>query len=150
MAHGYVGARSIGRSSIRSDRFIPHPQTREDVRRHVQRVRYPWRDRGITLRGGQSALGKCRIIVAMDQVMNDARMIWVLFPKLFEDGGCLELFRQARVIRCGIADSKDRESVQGLGFEIVRILVAQLMHRSFVSNDPVARADWTMTRLSNR
>src|SRR5439155_9666146 len=41
-------------------------------------------------------------------------------------------------------------SVEGLGFEIVRILVAGLAHRSFVGNHPIARSDWPMTRLSNR
>src|SRR5205085_8319607 len=110
------------RSSIRSDRFIPHPQTCEDVRRHVQRVRHPWRNRSITLRGGESALGQRRIVVAVDQVMNETRMIWVLFPKLFEDGGCLEVFRQARVVKCGVAYSQDHETVECLGSEVIRIL----------------------------
>ena len=120
------------------------------MRRHVERVRHPWRNRSITLRGAEPALSQCRIIVAMDQVMNDTRMIWVLFPKLFEDDGCLELFRQARVVRCRVAYSQDRETVERLGFEIVRILVAELTHRVFVSHDAVARSDWAMTRLSNR
>ena len=149
MPNGRISARSFGRSLIRSDRFIPHPQTCKDVRRHVQRVRHPWRDRSITLRSGEPALGQRRIVVAMDQVMNDTRVIWVLFPKLFEDGGCLELFRQARVVRCRVAYSQDRETVERLGFEIVRILVAELTHRVFVSHDAVARSDWAMTRLSN-
>src|SRR6266481_10104869 len=98
MAHSRVSARSFGRSLIRSDRFVPHAQTREDVRWHVLGVRHPLRDGSITLSGGQSALGERRVIVAMDQIMNDAGMICVLFPQLFQNGGCLELLRQTRVV----------------------------------------------------
>jgi len=129
MAHGRVCARSFSRNSIRGDRFIPHTQTREDVRRHVQRMRYPWRDGIITLRGGQSTLSERRVVVTMNQVMNDTGMVCILFPQLFEGSGCLELLRQARVIGRGITDSEDREGVEGLDLEIVRILVAQLVHR---------------------
>src|SRR6266567_2275261 len=106
MAHRRVSARSFGRSSIGSYGFIPHRQTRKDVRWHMQRVRYPWRDGIITLGRGQSALGERGIIVAMDQVMNDAGMVCVLFPELFQDGGCLKLLRQTRVIRRGVTDSQ--------------------------------------------
>ena len=115
-----------------------------------KRMRYPRCDRGITLRGGQSAFGERGIVVAMDQVVNDARMVCVLFPQLFEDGGCLELLRQTRVIRRGVTDTQDCEGVEGLDLEIVRILVAQLVHRFFVRDHTVTRSDWSMTRLPNR
>src|SRR5207249_11297050 len=124
--------------------------TREDVRRHVQSMRNPWRDGIITSCCSQSALGEHRIVVTMDQVMNDAGMICVLFPQFFEDGGCLELLRQTGVIGCRVTDSQDRERVKGLHLEIVRILVAQLVHRFFVSDHTVAWSDWSVTRLSNR
>src|SRR4029453_18400692 len=113
--------------------------------RDKQRVRYPRRDGSITLRRGQSALGKSRIIVAMNQVMNDARMVGILLPQLFKDGGCLELFREACVVRRRITDTQDRESVESLYFKIIRILVAQLMHRFFVSDHTIARSDWPVT-----
>ena len=58
----------------------------------------------------------------MDQVMNDAGMIWVLFPQLFQDRSCLKLLRQGRVIGRGITDCQNRESVEGLRFEIIRVL----------------------------
>src|SRR6266436_6801387 len=86
----------------------------------------------------------------MDQVMNDAGMIWVLFPQLFQDRSCLKLFRQTRVIGRGVTFSENRESVEGLRFEILRILVAELVHRFFVCDHPVAQSDWSMTRLPNR
>src|SRR5207248_6308588 len=97
----------------------------------------------------QTALGQLRIIVAMNQVMNDTGMVCVLFPELFQDRGCLTLFRQTCVVRRGITDRQDRERVEGLHFEIVRILVAELAHRLFVGKHPIARSDWSVTRLSN-
>jgi hypothetical protein len=75
----------LRRSAIRGDRFIPHPETRKDVRRHMQRVRHPRRDRIICLGCGQAALSELRIIVGMDQVMNDPGMVRVLFPEFFQD-----------------------------------------------------------------
>src|SRR2546430_3705185 len=110
-------------------------------------MRHPWRDRIISFRRGESALRELRIIVAMDQVMNDAGMIGVLFPELFQDGGCLKLFRQTSVVERGITNSEYREGMEGLHFEIVRILVAQLAHRFFVRDYRIARPDWPMTRL---
>ena len=90
----------------------------------MQRVRYPWRDGTVTLGRGQPPLGERGIIVAVDQVMNDAGMVRVLFPQLFKDGGCLKLLRQTRVGGRGVTDTQDRERVEGLSFKIVRILVA--------------------------
>ncbi|PYL39427.1 MAG: hypothetical protein DMF36_05515 [Verrucomicrobia bacterium] len=52
--------------------------------------------------------------------------------------------------RHGITCGQDREGVEGLDFELVRILVAQLMHRFFVSDHTIAWSNWSMTRLSNR
>ena len=150
MAHSRVGARSFGRSLIRSDGFVPHAQTREDVRWHVQRMRHPRRNRIISSGRGQSTLGEMGIIVAMDQVMNHAGMVWVLFPQLFQDGSCLQLFRQTGVAGCRITDCQHREGVEGLGFEIVRILVPELANCFFVGHHSIAWSDRSMTRLSNR
>src|SRR5216117_1826592 len=149
MAHSRVSARCLSGSLVGSDGFVPHPETSEDVRRHVQRVRYPWRNRIISPGRSQSTLGQRGIIVAMDQVMNYAGMVRVLFPQLFQDGGRLKLFRQTRVIGRGITFSQNRESVEGLRFEIVWILVPELVHRFFVSDHTVAWSDWSVTRLSN-
>src|SRR5437773_8924131 len=86
----------------------------------------------------------------MDQVMNYSRMIRVLFPQLFQDSSCFKLLRQTGVIGRGITDSERRESVEGLGFEVVRIFVAELAHRFFVGDYPIARSNRSMTRLPNR
>jgi hypothetical protein len=81
----------------------------------------------------------------MDQVMNHAGVVCVLFPQLFQDGGCLKLFRQSRVVRRGVTDTQDRESVESLHFEIVGILVAELTHRFFVGDHAVAWSYWSVT-----
>src|SRR5207247_7779637 len=67
-----------------------------------------------------------------------------------KEGGCLEMSRQSRVMTHGITCSQDRESVESLDFEIVRILVAQLVHRFFVSDHTIAWSNWSMTRLTDR
>src|SRR5436305_13108126 len=85
----------------------------------------------------------------MDQVMNDAGMIWILFPELFQNRRRLKLLGQTGVTRRGITDTEDRESVKGLHFEVVRIFIAEFPHCRFVRNDAVARPHWSMTRLTN-
>src|ERR1700730_6264219 len=122
MAYSRVGARSFGRSLISSDGFVPQAQTRENVRWHVQRMRHPRRNRIISSGRGPSTLGEGGIIVARDQVMNHAGMVWVLFPQLFQNGGCLQLLRQTGVARRGITDSQNRKSVAGLHFKNVKKL----------------------------
>src|SRR6266581_1454741 len=39
---------------------------------------------------------------------------------------------------------------EDLGFEVVRMFVAELAHRFFVSDHPIARSDRPMTRLPDR
>src|SRR5438132_14305705 len=111
----------------------------------MQRVRHPWRDRIVSFRRGESALRELRIIVGMDQVVNHSGMVRVLFPELFQYAGCFTLFLSSGVVRRRVTDRQDRESVEGLHFEIVRILVAQLAHCGFVGNDTIARSDWPVT-----
>jgi len=86
----------------------------------------------------------------MDQVMNDSGMVRVSFPELLQDAGSLKLFRQACIVRRGVTTSQHRERIEGLHFEIVWILIAELAHRFFISDHSIARSDGTVTRLSNR
>ena len=57
----------------------------------MQRVRHPWRDGIIGLGCGQAALSELRIIVGMDQVMDDPGVVSILFPELFQDACSLKL-----------------------------------------------------------
>src|SRR5438046_10172313 len=116
----------------------------------MQRVWHPWRNVIVALGRSQSALCGLRIIVGMDEVMNDSRMVRVLFPQLFQHAGSLKLLRQARIVRRGVTSSQHRERVEGLHFEIVRMLVAKLAHCFFICDHPIAWSHWSMTRLSYR
>ena len=49
-------------------------------------------------------------------------------------------FDKRRVVRRGITNAEHRERVEGLHFEIVRILVAQLPHCFLVGDYPIARS----------
>src|SRR5438477_12235034 len=116
----------------------------------MQRMRHPWRNIIMTLGRSQSALCGLRIIVGMDEVMNDSRMVRVLFPQLFQHAGSLKLLRQARVVRRGVTSSQHGERVEGLHFEIVRMLVAELAHCFFIRDHAITRSNGPVTRLSNR
>src|SRR5439155_3979973 len=116
----------------------------------MQRVWHPWRNVIVSLCRNQSALGQLMIIVGMDEVMDDSRMVRILFPQLFQHVGSLELLRQTRVVRRGVTSSQHPERVEGLHFEIVRMLVAELAHCFFIRDHPIARSDGPVTRLSNR
>ena len=70
---------------IRVDRFLPHPEAGEDVRRHVQRMRHIGRDLGVTNRRIEPGLGKLRRVVAVDQVVHDTRMVRLFLPDLVQD-----------------------------------------------------------------
>src|ERR1041384_4071594 len=145
MPHGSVTTRSFSGGAIRGDGFIPHSQAGKNMRRHMERVRHPWRDIIIRLGCSQAAVCELRVIVSVNQVMNDSRMIRVLFPELFQDTRCFQLLRQSCVVRRGVTSRQYREGVEGLYFKVVRILVAQLAHGIFVSDYAIAWSDRSVT-----
>ena len=55
----------------------------------MQRMRRRRRDARIAAGGGQALLGDRRRVVAVDQVVRNARMIGVLDELFFQDGGGL-------------------------------------------------------------
>ncbi len=92
-------ARGGDGGEVRGDRFLPHPEPRVDVRRHVQRVRHPGRDFAVALRRLQPARSERRVVVGVDDVMRDARMIRVLFEERLENGGGLKLIGEGEIGR---------------------------------------------------
>ena len=71
--------------AVRVDRLLPHPEPSEDVRGHVQGMRHVRRDLRVTDRRVQAGLCKLGRIIAVDQIVDDARVIWLLGPNLVED-----------------------------------------------------------------
>src|SRR5437016_10480500 len=150
MPHRSVSARRVGGGAIGRDGLFPHAKAGEDVRRHMQGVRNPRCDGTVAPGGGQPALSQCWVVVAVNQIVNDAGMVAVFLPQLFQESSGLKLLGQSRVSRACITRGQYREGVKGLRFEIVGILLGKLAHRFFISDYSIACSYWPMTRLSNR
>ena len=113
---------------VRRDRRLPHPDHRVDVRRHVERVRRRRRDLRVLVRGGHAPLRQRREVVAVDQVMRDARVIRILLVERLEDLDRL----QEIVHRLVIESLVQRQRVEDLRLDVTRILLRQGLHRLFV------------------
>ncbi len=86
----------------------------------MQRV---WRvrgDVGVAARRGQALLRERRRVVAVDEIVRDARMVGVLGELLLEDAGRLEV-RGIRLVGRGLRRG-EVERVEDLRFVVVRVL----------------------------
>src|SRR2546429_8854134 len=81
-----VATVSYGRQ-IGIDVFLPHSQTGEDVRWHVQSVRSCGSNLRVAPRRRKSQLGHSRIVVRMNQVMRYSWMVRLQQEQLFQDSG---------------------------------------------------------------
>ena len=70
-------------------------EPREDVRRHVERVRRRRRDAGVAPRGREPPVRDGREVVAVDEVVRDAGMLRLLGEHLLEDAGGLQRLHDA-------------------------------------------------------
>ena len=114
VVHGVQpGARLVGRfgrrgrTPVGSDRFLPCPDAREDVRRHVQRVGRRRRDLGIALCRRQALLGNRGVVVAVNEIVRHAGMLGVLHDLGLEDLGSFQGRRKGfvgRLLRGGQID----------------------------------------------
>ena len=67
------------------DRLLPVAEAREDVRRHVLRVRRRRRDPRVPPRGVEALVGDGREVVAVDQIVRHARVVG-LAPRILSRG----------------------------------------------------------------
>src|SRR5205807_7767861 len=74
-------------SFVGLDLVIPHAESKKDVRSHVLRVTRFGRNLRIDARGPQAERSVDRVIVTMNQVVNDAGMPRMLWKNLFQHGG---------------------------------------------------------------
>ena len=88
----------LHRRPVGVDRLLPVAEPREDVRRHVLRVRRRGRDLRVATRGVEALVGDGREVVAVDQVVGHSRMLGLLGEDLLEDGRGLELVRVRLVV----------------------------------------------------
>ena len=138
---GFSQLRVIRLAGIRGravgvDRLLPETEAREDVRRHVLRVRHGRRDLRVAPRSAEPARGQGRIVIAVDDVVRDAGMVRLLGQDLLEDRARLQLIgvrlvgrRRRRV---------QRERIEHRGLAVVGIAPVELLHRLLVGGGPRA------------
>ena len=98
--------------------------------RHVERVRRGGRELGVAVGRLQPALGERRVVVGMDQVVHDARVVRLARELRLQDLGRLELPRVGLVGRQCCDVERERMVDRGLG--VVRIARVELRHRLLV------------------
>ena len=88
-----VPARGLGRGQVGVDRVLPVPDACERVRGHVQRMRRRRRDLRVARGGVERLWGERGDVVAVNQVVGQARMIRLRLEERLEDraGGQLVL-----------------------------------------------------------
>ena len=97
------------------------------MRRHVLRVRGIRRDLRIAQRRRQAFDGDRRIVVQMDQIVGDARMLRLALENRLEDRRAFELVGVGLV--GGRGRDIERNRVEDLGFVVVGIFCGQRFHR---------------------
>ena len=119
--------RGFHRSDVGIDRFLPVADAGVDVRRHVLGVRRGRRDLGIAVGGVEAFLRRCRIVVEVDQVVRDARMLRQALGDRLQDRRALALLGIGLVVRVG--RGVERDGVGDLRLVVVRILRRDLFLR---------------------
>src|SRR5215469_15279089 len=79
-----IGERCGMSGAVRDDRLLPHTEPSEIMRGHVQRMRDVRRDLRIADCCVQAGLCRLGRIVTVDQIVDDAGVIWLLGPNLVE------------------------------------------------------------------
>jgi len=113
----------VPRTRVCRGGLLPRADAREDVRRHVQRVRRRGRDRRIAPRGRYPFVGDRRRVVAVDQIVRDAGMVGVLLEFILEDRRRLEIRRVGLVgLRLGPGEI---ERIEDLRFVVGLVLLGE-------------------------
>src|ERR1700738_2809680 len=77
---------------VRRGRILPVSQPRENMRGHVLRVRDSSSGFGVGSGCLETICSMCWIIVSVNQVVQDPRMLRILCIYLFKEPGCCDLF----------------------------------------------------------
>ena len=112
------------RGDVGVDRFLPVADAGVDVRRHVLGVRRGRRDLGVAVGGVEAFLRGRRIVVEVDQVVRDARMLRQPFGYRLQDCGALGLLRVGLVVQ--VRRRVERDGVGDLSLVVVRIFCRDL------------------------
>src|SRR5262249_33873915 len=106
---------------VRRRRLLPVTKPRENMGRHVLRMRDRSGRCGISAGCLQSFFGMFWIIVSMNQVMQYPGMLWILSVYLFKESGCRSLFLD--LPDTFFHGSENREPIEKLGFVVWKLFV---------------------------
>ena len=119
--------RRLHRRDVGVDRFLPVADAGVDVRRHVLGVRRGRRDLGVAVGGVEPLLRGRRVVVEVDQVMRDARMLRQPLGDRLQDCGALGLLGVGLVVQVG--RGVERDGIGDLRLVVVRIFRRDLLLR---------------------
>ena len=132
-ARRMVAPRRDCRRDVRVDRFLPVADARESVRWHVQGVRRGRRDFRVSPRGVERFGRQGRHVVAVNDVVREARMLRLGREELLED--CARL-QAARVGFVGwLLGRAQRQGVEDRRFGILGESVGDAGHRIAIRQD---------------
>ena len=115
---------------------LPRADAREDVRRHVLRVRRGRGDFRVAARGRHAEVRDRRIVEGVHDVVCDARVIRLLREDRLQDCRGLLLVGVALVVRIEVR--RDRKRMQDLRLRIGRVTAHQRIHGDLVRELPRA------------
>ena len=114
--------RRILRPHVRVDHVVPHAQRDEDVRGHVLGVSGIGRDAAVCARSVDAERGVRWIVDGVDHVVRRARMIGMRAEDASRNGVRAQIRRHIAV---ALVESQQRQCVEELRFDVVRIRTAK-------------------------
>ena len=106
------------------------------MRRHVQRVRHRRRKRRVAARRSERLLSQRRVVVGVDDVVREARVLRMLLEERLENGRGFQLLR---ILFVGCESGLiHRERIEDPRFHVSRIRADDPLHRLFVRNGACA------------
>ena len=110
--------------------FVPHPQREEDMRAHVLGVTGVGCDPRVDSRRAQAERGVRRVIVTVNQLMNESRVFLMVYPRFLQHARGPHIgWDVAARVSC----AESRERVKGRCINILRISLVELRHSGFIA-----------------
>src|SRR5438309_9223472 len=110
---------------VRRGRLLPVSQPRENMRGHVLRMGDSCSRFGVGTRRLETICSMCRIIVSVNQVVQDTRMLRILCVYLFKEPGCCNLF--LKILAAFFDCTQNRKPIEKVRF-VVWILRVDCFH----------------------
>ena len=108
----------------------PHAECEKDVRCHVLGVTRVRGDLRVAQRCAQPERRVIRIVVTMDEIMEQAGVLTMIHPRLLEHGRCAHV---ARDVAPAVRVAENRQPVEGSRVDVARVAIVELRHCSLVA-----------------